>query len=405
MTKKICSGKTRPRQNIFLPLLVLLFLSVPLFSQAADSQTDTFTGKVVGVSEGDTISVMRGGRAVKVRLHGIDCPEKKQPFGTKAKWVTSDLAFGREVTVQVKTMDRYGRIVGEVILPDGLSLNKDLVHAGLAWWYHNFAPNDQTLKTLEAEARTAKRGLWADKHPTPPWVWRKRRFKRYGKTPGWNKSREDWITYEFGEEGWFYYEKGQKFRCIPKDELKHIPKNGIWKSFPGGKVCWCIPIETTCFISIELVGGSGNLYIGEKHGLVSVAVFTDEHLWNHWKTYYFKRNDFYERLLEVPVYSWIVVFFDEAMTRSLSGKKILGAKIIDGLSDGDSYAPKSPIQIACNQGKTIVVPIAPFGDDYLWEVAIPIEPTEPTTGGNIILPDMLPTEPTDKPPQGEGNEF
>jgi len=90
MTKRICSGKTGPRQSIFLPLLVLLFLSIPIFSQAADSQTGTFTGKVVGVSDGDTISVMRGGRAVKVRLNGIDCPENGQPFGTRAKQYTRE---------------------------------------------------------------------------------------------------------------------------------------------------------------------------------------------------------------------------------------------------------------------------------------------------------------------------
>jgi endonuclease YncB( thermonuclease family) len=117
-------------QRIFLPSIVLLLLSIPIFSQA-----DTFTGKGVGVSDGDSISVIRGGRAAKVCLHGIDCPKKKQPFGTRAKQYTSDMAFGRQVTVQVKTTDRYGRNVGEVILPDGLSLNKDLVHAGLAWWY------------------------------------------------------------------------------------------------------------------------------------------------------------------------------------------------------------------------------------------------------------------------------
>jgi len=116
---------------------------------------------------------MRAGRAVKVHLHGIDCPEKGQPFGRRAKQITSDMAFGREVTVQVKTTDRYGRIVGEVILPDGLSLNKDLVHAGLAWWYRKYAPNDRTLKALEAGARAANRGLWADKNPIPPWEWRR----------------------------------------------------------------------------------------------------------------------------------------------------------------------------------------------------------------------------------------
>jgi len=89
-----------PCRKIFLPLLVLLSLSIPSFSLAAE----TFIGKVVGVSDGDTISVMREGRAAKVRLHGIDCPEKKQPFGTRAKQYTSDMAFGKEVTVRVKTI-------------------------------------------------------------------------------------------------------------------------------------------------------------------------------------------------------------------------------------------------------------------------------------------------------------
>jgi endonuclease YncB( thermonuclease family) len=136
----------------------------------------------VGVSDGDTIKVMREGRTVKVRLHGIDCPEKKQPYGTKAKRFTSDRAFRNEVTVYVKDTDRYGRIVGEVILPGGLSLNKELVYFGLAWWYRKYAPNDRTLKALETGARAEKKGLWADKNPIPPWEWRKmergRRTKR-----------------------------------------------------------------------------------------------------------------------------------------------------------------------------------------------------------------------------------
>jgi endonuclease YncB( thermonuclease family) len=85
MTKMICSGKTRPRQSIFLSLLVLLLLSVSLSSQANAPQS--FTGKVVGGSDGDTVKVMREGRAVKIRLHGINCPEKKQPYGPRAKGI------------------------------------------------------------------------------------------------------------------------------------------------------------------------------------------------------------------------------------------------------------------------------------------------------------------------------
>ena len=109
---------------------------------------------------------------MKVRLHGIDCPERGQPFGSRAKQYTSEMAFGNEVEVRIKTTDRYGRIVGEVILPEGTSLNKELVYVGLAWWYRKYAPNDRTLKALEAGARAEKKGLWADKNPIPPWEWR-----------------------------------------------------------------------------------------------------------------------------------------------------------------------------------------------------------------------------------------
>src|SRR2546428_6183225 len=89
-----------------------------------------FTGKVVGVSDGDTISVMHNGRAEKIRLNGIDCPEKGQAFGHRAKQFTSRLAFGKEVSVQVKGKDRYGRTIGDVILPDGRNLNREIVKAG-----------------------------------------------------------------------------------------------------------------------------------------------------------------------------------------------------------------------------------------------------------------------------------
>ncbi len=96
MTKRICSGKTRPGQSTSPALLAFLLLSIPISSDA-----DSFTDKVAGVSDGDTISVMRAVPAVRVRLHGINSPEKGQPFGTKAKWVTSDLALGKEVEVQI----------------------------------------------------------------------------------------------------------------------------------------------------------------------------------------------------------------------------------------------------------------------------------------------------------------
>ena len=134
---------------------------------------ETFTGKVVGLSDGDTLSVLREGKAVKVRLHGIDTPESKQPFGTRARQYTGELAFNQLVTVLVRDTDRYGRIVGEVVLPDGRNLGQELVRAGYAWWYRQYAPQETTLAQLEADARAAKQGLWSDPHAKAPWEWRK----------------------------------------------------------------------------------------------------------------------------------------------------------------------------------------------------------------------------------------
>lgn len=115
---------------------------------------------------------MRQGRGEKVRLYGIDCPEKGQAFGNKAKQFTSKMVFGKEVKVKTHGCDRYGRILGDVFTPDGKSLNQELVRAGFAWWFRRYS-DDANLKRLEAEAKANKRGLWADPHAMPPWEWRR----------------------------------------------------------------------------------------------------------------------------------------------------------------------------------------------------------------------------------------
>lgn len=131
----------------------------------------SFSGQVVGVSDGDTISVMHDGKAEKIRLNGIDCPESHQDFGRQAKHFTSDLAFNKTVTIEVSDHDKYGRTVGDVILPDGRNLNRELVRAGFAWWYKQYS-KDQSLGELEVEARAAKRGLWQNPAPVAPWDFR-----------------------------------------------------------------------------------------------------------------------------------------------------------------------------------------------------------------------------------------
>jgi len=136
---------------------------------------ESFTGRVVGISDGDTISVMHNGRAEKVRLHGIDAPEKAQPFTNRAKQFVSDLAFGKEVKVEARGQDRYGRTIGDVFLQDGSNLNHEIVRAGFAWWFRRYAPKDKELEKLESGAREARWGLWVDPNPIPPWEFRRNR--------------------------------------------------------------------------------------------------------------------------------------------------------------------------------------------------------------------------------------
>lgn len=110
-------------------LLGLVF--VPILAHAE------FVGKVVGVIDGDSIRVMHDGKAEQIRLLGIDCPEKRQPFGARAKAYTSGLVFGQDVTVSGERRDRYDRSLAEVKLSDGRSLNQELLKAGLPWWLEN----------------------------------------------------------------------------------------------------------------------------------------------------------------------------------------------------------------------------------------------------------------------------
>lgn len=134
---------------------------------------DPFTARVVRVTDGDTITVEAPGHIVKVRLFGIDCPESKQDGGQQATWFTTDAAMDRTVQVIQHDTDRYGRMVADIVLPDGRMLNKELVRSGNAWWYSQYDRDDAELKALEADAREHHTGLWSASNPLPPWEWRK----------------------------------------------------------------------------------------------------------------------------------------------------------------------------------------------------------------------------------------
>jgi endonuclease YncB( thermonuclease family) len=130
---------------------------------------------VAGVIDGDSITVLHDGRQEQIRLWGIDCPEKRQDFGTKAKYGTSILVFAKVVEVEPVTTDRYGRTVAFVKVGDTL-VNEKLIRQGLAWVYTRYCnrPICQEWNKLEAEARKARRGLWSIPDPVPPWEFRRR---------------------------------------------------------------------------------------------------------------------------------------------------------------------------------------------------------------------------------------
>ena len=157
-------------------LLGLGLLSTSSF--AAD-----FSGPVVTVLDGDTIDVLHNRHAERIRLNGIDCPEKGQAFGEKAKQFTSTLIQGKDVMIHVLSKDRHGRTVADVVLPDGTNVSQELLRAGLAWWYRHYS-KDVSLGALEEEARQAKRGLWADPNPIPPWEIRHPKQGRPPRAPG-----------------------------------------------------------------------------------------------------------------------------------------------------------------------------------------------------------------------------
>jgi len=187
-----------------MPKKLLLCIVLSAFAAVAYSNPNTdakseLKGKVVVVSDGDTISILDDEmKATKIRLYGIDTPERKQSFGTQAKKFTSKLCFGKNVSVKVHNKDRYGRTVGTVILPDGTNLNHLLVQNGFAWWYRYYAKNDKELEKLESEAKENKKGLWKEKDAVPPWQWRKlkkaERDKVAEKVADYRKAQQEEIT-------------------------------------------------------------------------------------------------------------------------------------------------------------------------------------------------------------------
>ena len=129
-------------------------------------------GKVVAISDGDTFTLLSEGRLIKIRLAGIDAPERRQVFGNKARKSLAALAFNQRARVVEMDRESNGYIVGRVYI-GRVDVNAEMVRKGNAWVYRKYV-QDERLYHLEKKARTMKRGLWAGDRPVPPWEWRRR---------------------------------------------------------------------------------------------------------------------------------------------------------------------------------------------------------------------------------------
>lgn len=148
-------------------ILILIFTFLPLLSLA-----QRFTVKVVGVSDGDTFTAInRDNLQIKFRIFGIDAPEKKQAFGTKSKEYLSSLIFKKSVTVDVQSIDGWGRYIAYVYTPDGKDVSLLMIQAGMAWHFKKYDSNEK-YSDAEISARKGGKGLWHNAVLIAPWDFR-----------------------------------------------------------------------------------------------------------------------------------------------------------------------------------------------------------------------------------------
>lgn len=149
-------------------ILITILIMLPLLLSA-----QTLKGKAVSIADGDTFTLLvNDNEQVKIRIDGIDAPEKKQDFGNRAKQYLSDMIWNQELIVKVSKKDRYGRSIGKVSTPEIPDVGLEMIKAGLAWQYRDYN-NDKTYSEAERLARENKKGLWIYKNPVRPQDFRK----------------------------------------------------------------------------------------------------------------------------------------------------------------------------------------------------------------------------------------
>lgn len=214
----------------------ITLLGVAAVAAAADDRPTipagkTWAGKVVGVTDGDTLTLLVDQSQYKIRLAGIDAPESGQAFGTQAKKALSERVFDQQVKVLSLGADRYDRTLG-VVYAGEACVNTELVSAGFAWHYTTYS-DSKVLAKAETAARAAKAGLWTDPDPMPPWEWRRKpaeekRAQADAKPPAETEAestpappaQSHWITTSSGvrhNSGCRYYRNSKGRPCGPGD--------------------------------------------------------------------------------------------------------------------------------------------------------------------------------------------
>lgn len=151
-------------------MTVIVTLKKLLLVLACAAAVPAFAHQVVGVADGDTLTLLVDRQPLKIRLANIDAPEKKQAFGQRSKQSLSDLCYRRDAAYTAQTIDRYGRTVA-VVTCAGVEVNRAQVERGMAWVYSQYN-KDHSLIEAQASAKAARHGLWSDPNPVPPWEFR-----------------------------------------------------------------------------------------------------------------------------------------------------------------------------------------------------------------------------------------
>ena len=187
MKRSIHKSKTNSKSYIVASIVAIGVMIVGMTADAAGiaaaktvepaSQPTVIDARVIGITDGDTFTALAPGKEqIKIRIYGIDAPEKTQPYGAKSKQFLSSLIFDRMVAIYPQNKDLYGRTIARVLV-DGIDVGKTSVEYGMAWWYCQYAKRDKDLAAAQKKAKNQGLGLWSEQNPIAPWEYRKKVVK------------------------------------------------------------------------------------------------------------------------------------------------------------------------------------------------------------------------------------